>query len=162
MNKWRSYWQRWRDATLLRVMPTLRGRRRDIRMATLHQAAAVASLQLIPLPRTSQVVQWVKNPPAMQEAQVRDPWIRKTPWRRAWQPTPIFLPRESPWTEEPGELQSTGSQRVKYDWSNTADTYNPYLWSLHSLYILPVILFFSLSKFCFLGWPTRIRDFQNA
>ena len=84
-------------------------------MATLHQAAAVASLQLIPLPRTSQVVQWVKNPPAMQEAQVRDPWIRKTPWRRAWQPTPIFLPRESPWTEEPGELQSTGSQRVKYD-----------------------------------------------
>ena len=25
-----------------------------------------------------------------------------TPWRRAWQPTPVFLPGESPWTEEPG------------------------------------------------------------
>ena len=24
------------------------------------------------------------------------------PWRRAWQPTPVFLPGESPWTEEPG------------------------------------------------------------
>ena len=23
------------------------------------------------------------------------PWIRKSPWRRAWQPTPAFLPRES-------------------------------------------------------------------
>ena len=24
-----------------------------------------------------------------------NPWVRKTPWRRAWQPTPIFLPGES-------------------------------------------------------------------
>ena len=24
-----------------------------------------------------------------------NPWIGKTPWRRAWQPTPVFLPRES-------------------------------------------------------------------
>ena len=28
-----------------------------------------------------------------------NPWIRKIPWRRAWQPTPVFLPGESPWTE---------------------------------------------------------------
>ena len=21
-----------------------------------------------------------------------DPWVRKIPWRRAWQPTPLFLP----------------------------------------------------------------------
>ena len=31
-----------------------------------------------------------------------DPWVGKMPWRKAWQPTPVFLPRESPWTEEPG------------------------------------------------------------
>ena len=37
------------------------------------------------------------------------------PWRRAWQPTPVFLPQESPWTEEPGGLQSTGLQRVRHD-----------------------------------------------
>ena len=24
-----------------------------------------------------------------------DPWIWKIPWRRAWQPTPVFLPRDS-------------------------------------------------------------------
>ena len=24
-----------------------------------------------------------------------DPWVKKIPWRREWQPTPIFLPRES-------------------------------------------------------------------
>ena len=35
--------------------------------------------------------------------------------KRAWQPTPVFLPGESPWTEEPGGLQSKGSQRVGHD-----------------------------------------------
>ena len=24
-----------------------------------------------------------------------DPWVTKIPWRRAWQPTPVFLPGES-------------------------------------------------------------------
>ena len=24
-----------------------------------------------------------------------DPWIRKIPWRRAWQPTLVFMPGES-------------------------------------------------------------------
>ena len=24
-----------------------------------------------------------------------DPWVGKIPWRRAWQPTPVFLPEES-------------------------------------------------------------------
>ena len=36
-------------------------------------------------------------------------------WRRKWQPTPIFLPGESLWTEEPGGLQSTEAQRVGHD-----------------------------------------------
>ena len=39
-----------------------------------------------------------------------DPWVGKIPWRKAWQPTPVFLPGESPWTEDPGGLQSMGSQ----------------------------------------------------
>ena len=41
------------------------------------------------------------------------PWVGKIPWRRAWQPTPVFFPGKSPWTEEPGRLQSIGS----HDWS---------------------------------------------
>ena len=24
-----------------------------------------------------------------------DPWVRQSPWRRKWQPTPVFLPGES-------------------------------------------------------------------
>ena len=44
------------------------------------------------------------------------PWVGKIPWRRVWQPTPVFLPRDSPWIEEPGRLQSIGSQRVRHDW----------------------------------------------
>ena len=30
------------------------------------------------------------------------------PGRRAWQSTPVLLPGESPWTEEPGRLKSMG------------------------------------------------------
>ena len=40
------------------------------------------------------VAQMVKNPPAVQETWVQSlGW--EDPWRRAWQPTPVFLPGES-------------------------------------------------------------------
>ena len=32
------------------------------------------------------------------------PWVRKIPWGRAWQPTPVFLPGESHGQEEAGRL----------------------------------------------------------
>ena len=47
-------------------------------------------------------------------------WVKKVPWRRAWQPTPVFLPGESPWTEESGGLQSMGLQRPAHNWSDLA------------------------------------------
>ena len=58
-----------------------------------------------------------KNPPtsAGDKTCGFDPWVGKIPWRRAWQPTPVFLLGESPWTEEPGGLQSMGSQRVRHN-----------------------------------------------
>ena len=37
----------------------------------------------------------VKNPPANERECWRhgfNPWVKKTPWRRKWQPTPVFLP----------------------------------------------------------------------
>ena len=42
-----------------------------------------------------------------------DPWVRKIPWRRKWQPTPVFLPgdKRSPWTEEPDGLYSPWGRR---------------------------------------------------
>ena len=66
--------------------------------------------------RTSLVAQTVKNPSAMQET-----WVRSLGWEdpleEDMQPTPVFLPGESPWTEEPGGLQSTGLKRVGHDWA---------------------------------------------
>ena len=47
-----------------------------------------------------------------------------------WQPTPSTLAWKIPWTEEPGRLQSMGSQRVRHDWTT----------SLHSLHSLHTIL----------------------
>ena len=37
--------------------------------------------------------------------------VGKILWRRAWQPTPVFFAGESPRTEDPGGLQSTGRNR---------------------------------------------------
>ena len=36
----------------------------------------------------------VKNLPAVRETRVQS-WVGKIPWRREWQPTLVFLPRES-------------------------------------------------------------------
>ena len=54
----------------------------------------------------------VKNLPAVQETRVQS-LVEKIPWRRARQPTPVFLPGESTWTEVPGGPQTMGWQRVK-------------------------------------------------
>ena len=65
----------------------------------------------------SQAALMVKNPPANAKDIKRfDPWVGTIPWRRKWQSTPVFLAWKSPWTEELGRLQSTGSQRVEQEW----------------------------------------------
>ena len=54
----------------------------------------------------------VKNPPAEAgrcKSYRFHLWVRKIPWRRAQQPTPVFLPGESygwriPWMGETGRL----------------------------------------------------------
>ena len=43
-----------------------------------------------------------------------DPWVRNIPWRRKWQPTPLFLPGKSH-GQESGGLWSIGLQRVVHD-----------------------------------------------
>ena len=43
------------------------------------------------------------------------PGSGRSPGERQGNPTPVFLPGESPWREEPGLLPSMGSQRVGYD-----------------------------------------------
>ena len=59
----------------------------------------------------SLVAQMLKNLPQIQET-----WVQSLGWedplKEVRQPTPVFMPGEFPWTEEPGGLQSMGSQRV--------------------------------------------------
>ena len=70
----------------------------------------------------SLVAQLVKNPPAMWET-----WV----WSLGWE-YPLekgkatyssILAWRIPWTEEPGGVQSMGSQRVEHDWAT--NTVNP-------------------------------------
>ena len=91
--------------------------------------------------------QMVMNPPAMWEA-----WV----WSLSWedrledllrnskenilfsgeyckQSTPIFLPGGSPWTEDPGGLQSMVSQRVRQDWATKHAA--PWIETHHKWYI---------------------------
>ena len=46
----------------------------------------------------------IKNLPANTGEMCSVPWLERFPWKRAWQPTPVFLPVESPWTGETGRL----------------------------------------------------------
>ena len=57
----------------------------------------------------------VKNQPAMQKTWEFNPWVRKVPWRRKWQPTPAW---KIPWTEEPDRLQSMG---LKKSWTQLSN-----------------------------------------
>ena len=70
----------------------------------------------------SQVALVVKNPLA-NAGDVRDTvsiWVGKIPWRRAWQPTPVFLPGISHGQRSLVGYSSQESQRVGQDWSNLA------------------------------------------
>ena len=59
----------------------------------------------------------VKKPPAMPETQ--ETWVRSLGWehplKEGMETLSSILARKIPWTEEPGRLQSIGSQRVGHD-----------------------------------------------
>ena len=50
-----------------------------------------------------------------------DPWVAKIPWRREWQPTPVFLPGESPGPRSLAGYSPRGlqSRRRLSDWAHT-------------------------------------------
>ena len=72
--------------------------------------------------QASLVTQPVKNPPAMQETQVlflgwEDPLAKVTATHSS------ILAWRTPWTKEPGGLQSLGSQRVWHDGATNIFTF---------------------------------------
>ena len=72
--------------------------------------------------RASLVAQTVKNLPAMRESQIPSLGQEDPPEKGMATPSSILAWR-IPWTEEPGRLQSRGSQRVRHDCSNLAYTH---------------------------------------
>ena len=48
------------------------------------------------------MAQMVKNLPEIPKIWVQSLGWGRLAWRRAWQPTPVSVPGESPWTAEPG------------------------------------------------------------
>ena len=47
-----------------------------------------------------------------------DPWVGKIPWRRAWQPTPVFWPGESHGQRSLADYSLWGCKRVIHEWSD--------------------------------------------
>ena len=94
---------------------------------------------------------WYKGLSAMQET-----WVWSLGWedprRREWQPTPVFLAWKIPWTEEPGGLQSMGSQRVGHDWMT-------YIFIHTCMYIYTVKLTTSAIKCLFSSFISLMGDF---
>ena len=96
----------------------------------------------------------VKNPPAMQETQVRS-LGQEDPLQEVMVTHSSILIWRIPWTEEPGGLQSMGSQRVRHDWaSNTPPQENDEL--VNSVFV--VILYFRNLEFS-LDHPIKFVPF---
>ena len=74
----------------------------------------------------SQVAQMMKNPPVMQ-----DTWVeslgQEDRLEKGKATHSNILAWRIPWTEEPGGPQSTGSQRVRHDWTKNNLTFH-FLW----------------------------------
>ena len=71
-------------------------------------------LQILGIFRASLVDQRLKRLPPMQEIWVQS-LGREDPLEKEMAPHSSILAWRIPWTEEPGELQSTGWQRVGHD-----------------------------------------------
>ena len=73
----------------------------------------------------SVIAESVKNPPAMQETWV-DSGVWKIPWRRKWQPTPVFLPGKShgqrrlvgnsPWGRKDSDMTERLTLSISSSW----------------------------------------------
>ena len=107
----------------------------------------------------------VKNPLANAEdikSHGFHPWVGKIPWRRAWQPTPVFLPGESdgqrsladysPWGHKESDRTEQLSAHMCHSLENQVIRVK--------LFINRKLLSTSKSHCCFLSWG-KLGDFHN-
>ena len=86
---------------------------------------------------------WVENPPATWET-----WVRSLGWKDPLEKGTAtrfsILAWRSPWTEEPGGLQSMGSQRVRHDWMTFPSLFHWFMELITLKHILSPVTFSSL------------------
>ena len=93
----------------------------------------------------------VKNLPAMKETQF---WFlgQEDPLEMETATHSSILAWRIPWTEEPGRLQSVGSQRAGHDWVTKTHTCNYFkilsTWWIFSLTLIPIWIFLYHTKYC--------------
>ena len=56
-----------------------------------------------------------KEPACQYRRCVYDPWVGQIPWRRKWQPTPVFLPGKSHGQRSLAGYSPWGCKRVGHD-----------------------------------------------
>ena len=60
-----------------------------------------------------------------------DPWVGKFPWRRKWQPAPIFLPGKSHGQRSLAGYSLWGHKRVRHDLATKQQQKDPAVLSFH-------------------------------
>ena len=104
-----------------------------------------------------------------------DSWVGKIPWRRAWQPTPVFLPGESLEQRSLVGYCPIGSHRVEHNSSNLAHmhactcmyrciweklwVYIVFMWPIYQLSSCAPSIAFSFFKFFWKNWVLRLEFF---
>ena len=73
----------------------------------------------------------IKHPPAKQETQVQA-LGQEGPWRKGMATHSSVFAWRIPWTEEPGGLQSMGSQRVGHDLATKQQALSSRGWEHHN------------------------------
>ena len=100
---------------------------------------------------TSLVAQMIKNPPAVQETRVWSP-VQEDPLEKGIATPSSILAWRVPRTEEPGGLQSTGSQRVGHDWVTNTFTFASWFPPANSVLEEKLSPQLNVINFCFAGW----------
>ena len=106
------------------------------------------------------MAQTVKRLPTMRETRVRSlGW--EDPMEKEMAIHSSTIAWKIPWTEEPGRLQSMGSQRVGHDWGTSLHLtlslfFSPVKWRSYSVFKLTSLYYMLVFMFtwqrCFLTW----------
>ena len=128
------------------------------RMIVTGPVLLIGFSKLYPLFGASQVAQWYRICLLDQEMQV---WFLgwEDPLKKKMATHSSILAWKIPWAEEPGGLQSIGSQRVRHDWAHTnTSPFWSNTWSLNQIVFL--LIFFCPKNSIQNEWAALINSQQ--